>query len=291
MPDTWQRVDGPLAAQHLGDEGLRTVAFLHGFTQTGNSWKPIAERLVDRGFRCVLLDLPGHGDSGDVVADLPTSADLAAATVGPAAWVGYSLGGRTALHIALQHPELVKQLVVIGANPGIVDTAERATRKAADDELADHIAQVVSRWTGVPVDKMLEGERDKLLKMEDALRGRVIGQDEAITAVAEAVRRARAGLQDPNRPIGSFLFLGPTGVGKTELTKALAEFLFDDSNAMVRIDMSEFMEKHAVSRLIGAPPGYVGYEEGGVLTEAVRRRPYQVVLFDEVEKEIGRAHV
>ena len=148
----------------------------------------------------------------------------------------------------------------------------------------DHIAHVVSRWTGVPVDKMLEGERDKLLRMEDELGERVIGQAEAVQAVSKAVRRARAGLQDPNRPIGSFIFLGPTGVGKTELTKALAEFLFDDDQAMVRIDMSEFMEKHAVARLIGAPPGYVGYEEGGVLTEAVRRRPYQVVLFDEVEK-------
>jgi len=146
------------------------------------------------------------------------------------------------------------------------------------------IAAIVSRWTGIPVDKMLEGERDKLLKMEDHLRRRVIGQDEAITAVANAVRRARAGLQDPNRPIGSFLFLGPTGVGKTELTKALAEFLFDDEGAMQRIDMSEYMEKHSVARLIGAPPGYVGYEEGGALTEAVRRRPYQVILFDEVEK-------
>jgi ATP-dependent Clp protease ATP-binding subunit ClpB len=148
----------------------------------------------------------------------------------------------------------------------------------------EHIAQIVSRWTGIPVDKMLEGERDKLLKMEDALEHRVVGQSPAVRAVSNAVRRARAGLQDPNRPIGSFLFLGPTGVGKTELTKALASFLFDDDNAMVRIDMSEFMEKHAVARLIGAPPGYVGYEEGGVLTEAVRRRPYQVVLFDEVEK-------
>ena len=146
------------------------------------------------------------------------------------------------------------------------------------------IAQVVSRWTGIPVDKMLEGERDKLLRMEEALRGRVVGQDDALAAVSDAVRRARAGLQDPNRPIGSFLFLGPTGVGKTELTKALAAFLFDDEQAMVRIDMSEYMEKHAVSRLIGAPPGYVGYDEGGALTEAVRRRPYQVVLFDEVEK-------
>jgi len=148
----------------------------------------------------------------------------------------------------------------------------------------EHIAQIVSRWTGIPVDKMLEGEREKLLKMEQALEQRVVGQDEAVRAIANAVRRARAGLQDPNRPIGSFLFLGPTGVGKTELTKALAAYLFDDDTAMVRIDMSEFMEKHSVARLIGAPPGYVGYEEGGVLTEAVRRRPYQVILFDEVEK-------
>jgi ATP-dependent Clp protease ATP-binding subunit ClpB len=148
----------------------------------------------------------------------------------------------------------------------------------------EHIAAVVSRWTGIPVDKMLEGEREKLLHMEENLGRRVIGQAEAVVAVSNAIRRARAGLQDPNRPIGSFLFLGPTGVGKTELTKALAEFLFDDESAMVRIDMSEYMEKHTVSRLIGAPPGYVGYDEGGALTEAVRRRPYQVILFDEVEK-------
>lgn len=149
---------------------------------------------------------------------------------------------------------------------------------------AEHVAQVISRWTGIPVDKMLEGEREKLLRMEDALRGRVVGQEDALIAVSNAVRRARAGLQDPNRPIGSFLFLGPTGVGKTELTKTLASFLFDDEQALVRIDMSEFMEKHSVARLIGAPPGYVGYDEGGSLTEAVRRRPYQVILFDEVEK-------
>ena len=149
---------------------------------------------------------------------------------------------------------------------------------------ANHIAQVVSRWTGIPVDRMLEGEREKLLKMEDALAKRVVGQAEAVKAVSTAVRRARAGLQDPNRPIGSFMFLGPTGVGKTELTKALAQYLFDDEHALIRIDMSEYMEKHSVARLIGAPPGYVGYDEGGALTEAVRRRPYQVVLFDEIEK-------
>ncbi|MEN2747914.1 ATP-dependent chaperone ClpB [Sphingomonas sp. T9W2] len=176
-------------------------------------------------------------------------------------------------------PTLEKQLLEAQANAGGAMLREEVT--------ADDIAGVVSRWTGVPVDRMLEGEREKLLNMEDALGKRVIGQSEAVRAVATAVRRSRAGLQDPNRPLGSFLFLGPTGVGKTELTKALAEFLFDDPNAMVRIDMSEFMEKHAVARLIGAPPGYVGYEEGGKLTEAVRRRPYQVVLFDEVEKAHG----
>ncbi|MGE3477642.1 MAG: ATP-dependent chaperone ClpB [Rhodospirillaceae bacterium] len=162
--------------------------------------------------------------------------------------------------------------------------AQSAGGMVTEEVLPEHIAQVVSRWTGIPVDKMLEGEREKLLHMEDQLGKRVVGQKEAIEAVANAVRRARAGLQDPNRPMGSFLFLGPTGVGKTELTKTLAAFLFDDEQAMVRIDMSEFMEKHSVSRLIGAPPGYVGYDEGGALTEAVRRRPYQVVLFDEVEK-------
>ncbi|MGK6320797.1 ATP-dependent chaperone ClpB [Sphingomonas sp. DT-204] len=176
-------------------------------------------------------------------------------------------------------PALTKQL----------EEAEGASKGAMlrEEVNADDIAAVVSRWTGIPVDRMLEGEREKLLHMEEQLGKRVIGQDQAVRAVSTAVRRARAGLQDPNRPLGSFLFLGPTGVGKTELTKALAEFLFDDPAAMVRIDMSEFMEKHAVARLIGAPPGYVGYEEGGVLTEAVRRRPYQVVLFDEVEKAHG----
>ncbi len=173
-------------------------------------------------------------------------------------------------------PSLERKLAEAQAQAGNALLREEVTE--------DDIAGVVSRWTGVPVDKMLEGEREKLLKMEEVIGARVIGQKDAVSAVSKAVRRARAGLQDPNRPLGSFLFLGPTGVGKTELTKALAGFLFDDDSAMVRIDMSEFMEKHAVSRLIGAPPGYVGYDEGGVLTEAVRRRPYQVVLFDEVEK-------
>ncbi|MBR0680347.1 ATP-dependent chaperone ClpB [Roseomonas eburnea] len=172
-------------------------------------------------------------------------------------------------------PQIEKKLAEAG------DSDARLVNEAVTEE---GIAAVVSRWTGVPVEKMLEGERAKLLRMEDELRRRVVGQEEALEAVSKAVRRARAGLQDPNRPIGSFLFLGPTGVGKTELVKALAQFLFDDERAMTRIDMSEYMEKHAVSRLIGAPPGYVGYEEGGALTEAVRRRPYQVILFDEVEK-------
>ncbi|EQB02748.1 ATP-dependent chaperone ClpB [Sphingobium baderi] len=170
-----------------------------------------------------------------------------------------------------------------------LEEAQNVTQGAMlrEEVTSEDIASVVSRWTGIPVDRMMEGEREKLLAMEAELGKRVIGQQEAVKAVATAVRRSRAGLQDPNRPLGSFLFLGPTGVGKTELTKALAGFLFDDDNAMVRIDMSEFMEKHSVARLIGAPPGYVGYEEGGVLTEAVRRRPYQVVLFDEVEKAHG----
>jgi len=167
----------------------------------------------------------------------------------------------------------------------LVETDETPRGRMLEEEVTDtHVAGVASRWTGVPLDKMLEGEREKLLEMESVLGSRVIGQGEAISAISNAVRRARAGLQDPNRPIGSFLFLGPTGVGKTELTKALAAFLFDDEQAMVRMDMSEYMERHAVARLIGAPPGYVGYEEGGALTEVVRRRPYQVILFDEVEK-------
>ncbi len=173
-------------------------------------------------------------------------------------------------------PELEKKLSAAEASEGSSLMEEAVT--------ASHVAQVVSRWTGIPVDKMLEGERDRLLQMEREIGKRVVGQEEAVEAVSTAVRRARAGLQDPNRPIGSFMFLGPTGVGKTELTKALASYLFDDEHALVRIDMSEYMEKHSVSRLIGAPPGYVGYDEGGALTEAVRRRPYQVVLFDEIEK-------
>ncbi|MEY4255941.1 MAG: ATP-dependent Clp protease, ATP-binding subunit [Pseudomonadota bacterium] len=175
-----------------------------------------------------------------------------------------------------QIPQLEKRL-----EAEEVENKDAMTLEVVD---AEQIAAVVSRWTGIPVEKMLEGEREKLLRMEDQLRARVVGQDEALEAVSDAVRRSRAGLSDPNRPIGSFLFLGPTGVGKTELTKALAELMFSDESAITRIDMSEYMEKHSVSRMIGAPPGYVGYDEGGALTEAVRRRPYQVILFDEVEK-------
>ena len=176
-------------------------------------------------------------------------------------------------------PELEKKLAAIEAKE-----AKGKGAMVEETVTADHVAQVVSRWTGVPVDRMLEGEKEKLLRMEEELAKRVVGQKEAVQAVSTAVRRARAGLQDPHRPIGSFMFLGPTGVGKTELTKALAAYLFDNENALIRIDMSEYMEKHSVARLIGAPPGYVGYDEGGALTEAVRRRPYQVVLFDEIEK-------
>ena len=199
---------------------------------------------------------------------------------------------RSALEVAQRQGDFAKAgelaySVIPGLEKRIKDAEANGAARSdmvSETVTASDIAQVVSRWTGIPVDKMLEGEREKLVSMEAALGQRVIGQEEAVAAVSRAVRRSRAGLQDPNRPIGSFMFLGPTGVGKTELTKALAEFLIDDEHAMVRLDMSEFMEKHSVARLIGAPPGYVGYDEGGVLTEAVRRRPYQVVLFDEIEK-------
>ena len=178
-------------------------------------------------------------------------------------------------------PQLERE---VGADTAAVEAVRASGGFLREEVIEDDIAAVVGKWTGIPVDKMLEGEATRLAKMEDRLRLRVVGQDEAVTAVAAAVRRARAGLQDPNRPIGSFLFLGPTGVGKPELARALAEFLFDDDHAMVRIDMSEYQEKHTVSRLVGAPPGYVGYDEGGQLTEAVRRRPYAVILLDEMEK-------
>jgi ATP-dependent Clp protease ATP-binding subunit ClpB len=175
-------------------------------------------------------------------------------------------------------PELERQLA------SAAEAEQQETRLLRNNVTEEEVAEVVSKWTGIPVSRMLEGERDKLLRMESVIEERVVGQAEAVVAVANAIRRSRAGLSDPNRPIGSFLFLGPTGVGKTELTKALAEFMFDTEEAMVRLDMSEFMEKHSVARMIGAPPGYVGYEEGGYLTEAVRRRPYSVILLDEVEK-------
>ncbi|MFN9355756.1 MAG: ATP-dependent chaperone ClpB [Alphaproteobacteria bacterium] len=197
------------------------------------------------------------------------------------------------LELAQRRGDLAKAgEIAYGLIPGLEKDLKKiedqsTTQLVTEAVTEEHIAQVVSRWTGIPVDKMLAGEREKLLRMEETLGSRVVGQEEAVRAVSAAVRRARAGLQDPNRPIGSFLFLGPTGVGKTELTKALASFLFDDDTAMVRIDMSEYMEKHSVARLIGAPPGYVGYEEGGALTEAVRRRPYQVILFDDIEKAHG----
>ena len=178
-------------------------------------------------------------------------------------------------------PGLQKQLEEENKHLSESQDAVKLLKEEVDEE---DIAEIVSKWTGIPVTKMLEGEVHKLLRIEENLRRRVVGQDEAISAVANAVRRARAGIQDPNRPLGSFIFMGPTGVGKTELAKALAEFLFDNEQAMIRIDMSEFMEKHSVAKLIGAPPGYVGYEEGGHLTEAVRRKPYSVLLFDEIEK-------
>jgi ATP-dependent Clp protease ATP-binding subunit ClpB len=184
----------------------------------------------------------------------------------------------------IRYGELVALEKEIAEKQTALDELQEQGSLLSEEVTADEIAEIVSKWTGVPVTKMLESEQAKLIHMEDQLHTRVIGQDEALVAVSNAVRRARAGLQDPDRPIGSFIFLGPTGVGKTETARALAEFLFDDENAMVRVDMSEFMEKHSVSRLIGAPPGYVGYDEGGYLTEAVRRRPYSVVLFDEIEK-------
>src|SRR6185312_9207413 len=186
----------------------------------------------------------------------------------------------------LQYGEIPKMEAELKQLTAIADAdAKGASNRMLKEEVDEEdIAKVVSRWTGIPVAKMLEGEMQKLVQMEDRLRQRVVGQDRALSVVANAIRRSRAGLSDPKRPIGSFIFLGPTGVGKTETARALAEFLFDDESAMIRIDMSEYMEKHAVARLIGAPPGYVGYDEGGQLTEAVRRRPYSVVLFDEIEK-------
>ena len=191
---------------------------------------------------------------------------------------------RLPAHLVDKGPKLVELENEINDKQKELEAVQAHGSVLSEEVTSEEIAEIVSKWTGIPVSKMLEGEKDKLLQMEDHLRERVVGQNEAVTAVSNAIRRSRAGLADPNRPIGSFLFLGPTGVGKTELTKALANFMFDTDEAMVRLDMSEFMEKHSVARLIGAPPGYVGYEEGGYLTEAVRRRPYSVILLDEVEK-------
>jgi len=193
-------------------------------------------------------------------------------------------GGDLERAAEIQYGKLVELEKQLNAEQEKLEALQKEGSLLSEEVTGEEIAEIVSKWTGVPVSKMLEGEQEKLLQMEDRLHARVVGQDEAVTAVSNAVRRARAGLQDPDRPLGSFIFLGPTGVGKTETARALAEFLFDDEQAVVRIDMSEFMEKHSVSRLIGAPPGYVGYEEGGYLTESVRRRPYSVVLFDEIEK-------
>lgn len=214
-------------------------------------------------------------DKLGAAAELKTKLDNARTELAQAQRKGeYQRAGELAYGEIPQLERTLAEIEATGNDSGMVEEAVTP----------DHVAQIVSRWTGVPVDRMLQGEKEKLLRMEEVLASRVVGQREAVEAVSTAVRRARAGLQDPNRPIGSFMFLGPTGVGKTELTKALAAFLFDDDSALIRIDMSEYMEKHSVARLIGAPPGYVGYEEGGALTEAVRRRPYQVVLFDEIEK-------
>jgi ATP-dependent Clp protease ATP-binding subunit ClpB len=249
--------------------------------ETDSASKARLEKLEDE-----LADL--EGQSEDMTAKWKAEKDK----VGSAAQMREALDRlRAELTAAQRRGDLQRASeIAYGEIPSLEKRLAEADEAAADQAVnpevvdAEQIAAVVSRWTGVPVEKMLEGERDKLLRMEDSLRKRVVGQEEALVAVSDAVRRARAGLQDPNRPIGSFLFLGPTGVGKTELTKALAGFMFDDETAITRLDMSEYMEKHSVSRMIGAPPGYVGYDEGGALTEAVRRRPYQVVLFDEVEK-------
>ncbi|MFI4997685.1 MAG: AAA family ATPase, partial [Hyphomicrobiales bacterium] len=239
------------------------------------------KELAELEERSALLTAKWQGEKDKLghAAELKTRLEKARSELEQAQRKGeYQRAGELAYGII---PGLEKELAAIEAKGGANGEAAGMMEEAVTP---NHIAGIVSRWTGVPVDKMLEGERDKLLKMEDAIGKRVVGQKEAVASVAAAVRRARAGLQDPNRPIGSFMFLGPTGVGKTELTKALAAFLFDDEAAMARFDMSEYMEKHSVARLIGAPPGYVGYEEGGSLTETVRRRPYQVVLFDEIEK-------
>ncbi|WP_158913804.1 ATP-dependent chaperone ClpB [Caulobacter sp. S45] len=273
-PEALDEIDRRLVQLKIEREALKK--------ETDDASKRRLEKLEDE-----IADL--EGQSEDMTAQWRTEKSK----VGAAAAAREALDRlRGELEQAQRRGDLARASEILYGQIPVVERqlSEAEGQEKAADTLnpevvdAEQIAAVVSRWTGVPVEKMLEGERDKLLRMEDVLRQRVVGQEEALVAVSDAVRRARAGLKDPSRPIGSFLFLGPTGVGKTELTKALAEFLFDDESAITRLDMSEYMEKHSVSRMIGAPPGYVGYDEGGALTEAVRRRPYQVVLFDEVEK-------
>jgi ATP-dependent Clp protease ATP-binding subunit ClpB len=270
-PEELDNVDREVIRLKIEAEALKKESDAASKDRLATLQKELAE--LERKSAEITAKWQGEKDKLGKAADLKKRLDDARAELGRAQREGqFQRAGELAYGVI---PGLEKELAETeAASGGMMEEAVTP----------DHVAQIVSRWTGVPVDKMLEGEREKLLRMEEAIGRRVIGQAEAVHAVSTAVRRARAGLQDPNRPIGSFMFLGPTGVGKTELTKALAQFLFDDEAALVRLDMSEYMEKHSVARLIGAPPGYVGYEEGGALTEAVRRRPYQVVLFDEIEK-------
>lgn len=273
-PEELDSVDREIVRLRIEQEALKKETDAGSRDRLGRLEKELAD--LEERSGSITTRWKAEKDKLGNAAALKTKLDAARNDLAQAQRKGeYQKAGELAYGII---PKLEKELAELedasGSGAGLMEEAVTA----------DHVAQVVSRWTGVPVDRMLQGEKDKLLKMEQTISARVIGQQEAVAAVSTAVRRARAGLQDPNRPIGSFMFLGPTGVGKTELTKALAAFMFDDETAMVRLDMSEYMEKHSVARLIGAPPGYVGYEEGGALTEAVRRRPYQVVLFDEIEK-------
>jgi ATP-dependent Clp protease ATP-binding subunit ClpB len=273
-PEELDSVDREIVRLRIEQEALKKETDAGSRDRLGRLEKELAD--LEERSGSITARWKAEKDKLGNAAALKTKLDAARNDLAQAQRKGeYQKAGELAYGII---PKLEKELAELedasGSGAGLMEEAVTA----------DHVAQVVSRWTGVPVDRMLQGEKDKLLKMEQTISARVIGQQEAVAAVSTAVRRARAGLQDPNRPIGSFMFLGPTGVGKTELTKALAAFMFDDETAMVRLDMSEYMEKHSVARLIGAPPGYVGYEEGGALTEAVRRRPYQVVLFDEIEK-------
>ncbi|PZO03681.1 MAG: ATP-dependent chaperone ClpB [Hyphomicrobiales bacterium] len=272
-PEELDSIDREIVRLRIEQEALKKESD----TGSKERLKRLEAELADLDTRSATITAKwkAEKDKLGAAAELKTKLDNARTELAQAQRKGeYQRAGELAYGEIPQLEKTLSEIEAIGDSSGMVEEAVTA----------DHVAQIVSRWTGVPVDRMLQGEKEKLLRMESVLAARVVGQREAVEAVSTAVRRARAGLQDPNRPIGSFMFLGPTGVGKTELTKALASFLFDDDTAMVRLDMSEYMEKHSVARLIGAPPGYVGYEEGGALTEAVRRRPYQVVLFDEVEK-------